>query len=89
MFGAVLVVLVAVLFTAYRVEGLERKRPVAIQGSVKTMPDWSLSYESARGTETINIFCGDSEHPRETEAACEDRFDATVARRQKKYPKID
>lgn len=81
--------MVGVIFTAYQVMVLSESirighPPIEWQGEVNMSPDYTTTWESARGTEVVNTTCG-------TEPAgktCLEHHNDKVTRAQAANPKI-
>ena len=64
--------------------GHQEETILELKGELKIMPDYSTSWTSSRGLETVNTTCGSEESVED----CETRHDETVARRQKAWPPL-
>lgn len=89
-FGALIALFLApILFTAFEVTSLSKairigQPPIVWTGEILMTPDYTTSWQSSRGTETVNTTCTESETPRE----CLDRHNAKVTLAQEDNPPL-
>lgn len=84
-----LAILALLVFVAFQVNGLEHSlerhtEPVTLTGAIKMAPDYSTSWESSRGMETVNTTCDGNE----TAEHCLNRHNERVEAAQELNPPV-